>query len=112
MPRHYAWRRCPPAYGHPAACGRIRGRRAERPPSPAYCAPRTMAERHAESIGCSAMAVRNTEQLFHLVNIEVGDAPGANLSRRPQFFEFGNHAGEIPAGDWRMQQIEIEIVCA
>src|ERR1700686_3047625 len=33
-------------------------------------------------IGCASMAVWNTEQLFHLVNVEVGDPPSANLSRR------------------------------
>src|SRR6266853_2293060 len=54
-------------------------------------------------IGCASMAVWNTEQLFHLLNVEVGDAPSANLSRRAQLFEFGDNAGEIPAGDWRMQ---------
>jgi hypothetical protein len=32
-------------------------------------------------IGCASMAVWNAEQLFHLVNVEVGNAPSANLSR-------------------------------
>src|SRR6266576_1632715 len=47
-------------------------------------------------IGGASMAVWNTEQLFHLVNVEVGDAPSANLSRGAQLFEFGYNPGEIP----------------
>src|SRR5207248_5745315 len=71
-----------------------------------------VAETVTNLIGCASMAVWNTEQLFHLANVEVGDAPGANLSRRAQSFEVGYDAGEISSGDWRMQQIEIEIVGA
>ena len=43
---------------------------------------RTVTETVPNLIGCASMAVWNTEQLFHLVNVEVGDAPSANLSRR------------------------------
>src|ERR1700686_378768 len=42
----------------------------------------TVTETVTNLIGCASMAVWNTEQLFHLVNVEVGDAPSANLSRR------------------------------
>src|SRR2546421_53082 len=58
------------------------------------------------------MAVWNTEQIFHLANVEVGYTPSANLSRRAQLFESCYNAGELRAGDWRMQQIEIEMVGA
>src|SRR5436853_1827338 len=63
-------------------------------------------------IGCAAMAVWNTEQIFHLANVEVGYTPSANLSRRAQLFESCYNGGELRAGDWRMQQIEIEMVGA
>src|SRR5882672_8891676 len=42
----------------------------------------TVTETVTNLIGCASMAVWNTEQLFHLVNVEVGDAPSANLFRR------------------------------
>src|SRR5882762_9581621 len=42
----------------------------------------TVIETVRNLIGCASMAVWNTEQSFHLVNVEVGDAPSANLSRR------------------------------
>src|SRR5205823_275881 len=50
-------------------------------------------------IGCASMAVWDTEQSFHLVNVEVGYAPSANLSLRAQTFEFGYNAGETAGGD-------------
>src|SRR5882757_4458925 len=42
----------------------------------------TVLEAVSDLIGCAAIAVRNTEQLFHLALVEVGYTPGANLSRR------------------------------
>src|SRR5882672_8831102 len=41
----------------------------------------TVSETVTNLIGCASVAVWNSEQLFHLVNVEVGDAPSANLSR-------------------------------
>src|SRR5260370_12085043 len=42
----------------------------------------TVSEAVTNLIGCASMAVWNSEQLFHLVDVEVRDAPSANLSRR------------------------------
>ena len=42
----------------------------------------TVVETVRDLIGCAAMAVWNTEQIFHLAAVEVGYTPSANLSRR------------------------------
>src|ERR1700687_5993955 len=42
----------------------------------------TVTETVNNLIGCASMAVWYTEQLFHLLNVEIGHAPSANLSRR------------------------------
>src|SRR5437899_12966826 len=70
----------------------------------------TVVETVRDLIGCAAMAVWNTEQIFHLANVEVGYTPSANLSRRAQLFESCYNTGEVRAGDWRMQEIEMEMV--
>ncbi len=41
----------------------------------------TIVETVSDLIGRAAMAVWNTEQIFHQVHVEVGYSPGANLSR-------------------------------
>src|SRR5438046_8993148 len=68
----------------------------------------TVVETVRDLIGCAAMAVWNTKQIFHLANVEVGYTPSANLSRRAQLFESCYNAGALRAGEWRIQQIEIE----
>lgn len=42
----------------------------------------TVVETVRDLIGGAAMAVRNAEEIFHLINVEIGYAPSANLSRR------------------------------
>src|SRR5579862_7532042 len=44
----------------------------------------TITETVRDLIGCASMSVRNAEQILHLGNGEVGNSPGANLSRGPQ----------------------------
>src|ERR1700722_979252 len=70
----------------------------------------TVVEAIGDLVGGAAMAVRNTEQIFHLPRIEVGYTPRTNLSRRAQLFESRYDAGKLRARDWRMQQIQIEMV--
>ena len=41
----------------------------------------TVVETVRDLIGRAAMAVWNTEQIFHLAHVEVGYTPSANLSR-------------------------------
>src|ERR1700752_1977875 len=38
-------------------------------------------------IGRAAIAVWNTEEVFHVTDLEVGHAPGTDLPRREQIFE-------------------------
>src|SRR4029453_16302412 len=63
-----------------------------------------------ELISRAAIALWNTEEIFHIADLEMGDAPRANLSRRAQFFKRGHNAGEVGDPRWPVQQIEIEMV--
>src|SRR5579862_1990622 len=72
----------------------------------------TVVETVGDLIGRAAIAVLNAEQILHLGDVEVGYAPGADLSRRPQLLESGHHGGELGARDRPMQQIEVEIAGA
>src|SRR5262245_12427953 len=63
-----------------------------------------------ELISRAAIALWNTEEIFHVSDLEIGDAPRANLSRRAQFFKRGHNAGEVGDPSWPVQQIEIEMV--
>src|ERR1700739_4043287 len=72
----------------------------------------TVVETVRDLIGRTPRAVWNAEQIFHLAGVEVGYAPGANLSRRAQWLECRHDAGEFTAGNRPVQQIEIEVVGA
>src|SRR6516165_9886692 len=63
-------------------------------------------------IGCAAIASRNLEQTFHLVDCEVGHAPGANFPRHAQTFEAPYGPGKFGVPNWPVQQVEIEMVSA
>src|SRR5215469_1317695 len=63
-------------------------------------------------IGRAAIAVWNTEKVFHVIDLEVGHAPGANLRRRAQAFERCDNAGELSVPTWPVQQVEIEMISA
>src|SRR5438046_10752423 len=56
------------------------------------------------------IAVWNTEKVFHIVDLKVGHAPGANLPRRTQAFEGRHNAGEVGNSSWPVQQIEVEMI--
>src|SRR3569833_3024223 len=60
-------------------------------------------------VGRTAIAIWNFEQVFHLVPVEVGNAPGANLPGRAELFEGCYLAGKFLGGHGRMQQVQIEI---
>ena len=61
-------------------------------------------------IGRAAIAVGDTEESFHLVNIKVGHAPGFDFPRRAQLLEAPHDIRELRIWHWPMQQIEIENV--
>src|SRR5712691_7516652 len=61
-------------------------------------------------IGRTPIAMCNTEEIFHVTDLEVGHAPGANLPRRAQIFERRHNDGEIGVSTWPVQQVEIEII--
>jgi hypothetical protein len=61
-------------------------------------------------ISRATIALWHTEEIFHIADFEIGDAPRANLSRRAQFFKRGYNVGEVGDPRWPMQQIEIEMV--
>src|SRR4029453_9641298 len=65
-----------------------------------------------ELISRTAIALWNTEETFHVADLEIGDAPSANFSRVKQFFKRGHNAGEVSDPSWPVQQIEIEMVGA
>ena len=60
----------------------------------------------------ASITVWDTEESFHLASVEVGHALSWNFPRRAQLFETRYNVGELGVGDWRVQQIEIEIVSA
>src|SRR6266851_3505221 len=63
-------------------------------------------------IGRTPIAMRNTEKIFHVTELEVGHAPGADLPRRAQTLERRHNAGEIGVSTWPVQQVEIEMISA
>src|SRR6516165_1284145 len=71
-----------------------------------------IAEVVEDLIGRAAIAVCNTEEVFHVTDLEVGHAPGVNLPRCAQSFECRHNAGEIGISTWPVQQIEIEMIRA
>src|SRR5947207_3072597 len=46
-------------------------------------------------IGRATIALWNSEEIFHLTDCEVGDAPGTNLARRAQVFKPDHYSTEI-----------------
>ncbi len=71
-----------------------------------------VAEAVRDLIGCAAVALWNTEEIFHLANREVRHAPGTNFARRAQVFKPDHHFSEISVPTWPVQQIEIEMIGA
>src|SRR6516225_4588834 len=69
-----------------------------------------IAEIVRDLISRAAIAVRNTKQVFHVADFEVGDAPGPNLSCRAQIFKSRDDAGEIADSIAPVQEIEVEVV--
>src|SRR3954453_17218108 len=63
-------------------------------------------------IGRAAIAARNAEQGFHVADLEVGHAPGADLPRRFETFEPRHNGGEISVPSWPMQQVEVQVIGA
>src|SRR5208282_777131 len=63
-------------------------------------------------VGRAALAVRNTEQIFHLPGVKVGHTPGTNLSRFAKLFEGCDHAGEFRAWNRPMEQVKIQMIGA
>jgi hypothetical protein len=63
-------------------------------------------------IGRAAITVWDTEESFHPASVEVGHAPSSNFLRRAQLFETRYNVEELGVGDWRVQQIQIEVVSA
>ena len=60
---------------------------------------------------CGAgMAVRNVQKPLHVADIEIGDAPGPNLSLRTQVLKSRYHARKVGNPIWPMQQVKVEIV--
>src|SRR3989304_351575 len=60
----------------------------------------------------AAVAVRHTEELFHVADREVGHAPGANLPLRPQAFERRDNAGKTQGSFRPVLKVEIEMIRA
>ena len=63
-------------------------------------------------IGRAAIAMWNANRFFHVVDIKVGYAPGANFTRSAQVFERHHGAREVGDPISPMQQIEIEMIRA
>ena len=61
-------------------------------------------------IGRAAIALWNTEQIFHLGDGEVGHAPGTNLASCAQTFEPRHDLGKFGVRSWLVQQIEIDMI--
>src|SRR5262249_246021 len=57
-------------------------------------------------IGRTPIAMWDTEQGFHILQLEIGHAPRANLSLRTQIFEYRNDPGEVGNSIRPVQQIE------
>src|SRR6185437_7625796 len=72
----------------------------------------TVVETVGNLIGCAAPAIRHTQQRLHLLDVEIGHSPRANLASRTQLLKRGHDAGELRAGSRRVQQIEIQVVGA
>src|SRR6478672_5861416 len=60
-------------------------------------------------ICCAGMAVRNVQKPLHVADIEIGDAPGANLSLRTQILKSRYHARKVGNPIWPMQQVKVDI---
>ena len=58
--------------------------------------------------GRTAIAVGDTEEIFHLVNVKVGHAPSFDFPRCAELFETRYDVGELGIWHWPVQQIEIE----
>src|SRR5580765_5173704 len=63
-------------------------------------------------IGRAAIAARNTEEFFHITDVEIRHAPGAYLFGGAKIFESRNDAGEIDEPAPPVQQVKIEMVGA
>jgi len=63
-------------------------------------------------IGRAVIAVWNTEEVFHVADLEVGYAPGVDPPRRAQVLERRHDAGEVGVRTWPMEQVEIEMIGA
>jgi hypothetical protein len=59
-----------------------------------------------------AIALWNTEEIFHLADCEVRHAPGPNFACRAQAFKPNRYLREISVRTWPVQQIEIEVISA
>src|SRR5262249_35323882 len=59
-----------------------------------------------------AIALRNTEEVFHVLDREVGHAPGPSLPGRAQIFERLHDMGKVGHAVGPVQQIQIEIIRA
>src|SRR3974390_323397 len=68
-----------------------------------------VAEVVADLISRTAITLWKMEQAFHVANLEIGHAPGANFPSRTQIFKRRHYTSEVGA-IWKMQEIEIEMV--
>src|SRR6516162_7046390 len=69
-----------------------------------------VAEVVADLISRAAVTLWKMEQAFHVADLKIGHAPGANLSRRTQIFKRRHDAGKVGDPIWKVQEIEIEMV--
>src|SRR5262245_62793162 len=65
-----------------------------------------------ELIGRAAIALRNTEEVLHVTDREIGNSPGANLACRAQFLKHGHGVRDVGDAIRPMQEIKIEMIGA
>src|SRR3974390_3418344 len=69
-----------------------------------------VAEVVADLISRAAVTLWKMEQAFHVADVKIAHAPGANLPRRTQIFKSRHNAGKVGDPIWKVQEIEIEMV--
>src|SRR6202049_159654 len=76
------------------------------------CSITRLSRLYKDLIGRAVIAVWNTEEVFHVADLEVGYAPGVDPPRRAQVLERRHDAGEVGVRTWPMEQVEIEMIGA